>query len=1076
MSWRQTPWRGLVALTVLLAVVLPGTSRSQGTAPGSVPGQSATRLPDGRWLLLGGEGPGGPTSTATLVDPATGTRTPVPSGLIHPRAWHSATVLPDGTVWIFGGVGPGGGVVADAELFDPTTQTFAPVSTPGLQPRAGHTATLLTDGRMLVAGGVSVTGAVLGDLELWDPLAQAGQFVAALHTPRQRAAATLLATGEVLLWGGFAGDGTTLTHGEVYEPIQGRVTPVTAPPAEPSIGPPRVRFAEPADGAAGVPLDAGLVLRVAPPLDPGSVTARTVGLAGPAGAVPSHLVAAEGGRLLFVTPEGLLAPGAAYTLRLDGVTGAGGRLRATVVRFTTAAGRGLAPPGGSAAAPPAPVDPSALDRDAADAEDAWEWRGERRHGRPYSRWQALPPLQAPRGTTALAGQVLRLNGQPLPHVTLEGPRAGGGTARARTDDTGRFLLLDLAAGHQALIIDGRSASHAGRTYGVFEVGVPIEAGRTTVLPYTIWMPRIHTEHAIPLPAYLTDPVVVTTPRMPGLEVHLPGHSAIRDHEGQLAPTISLTPIPKDRPPFPIPDDVDPPVYFTIQPGAGSVYSASKAGARIVYPNYRRPRAEPPGTRFHFWQYDPGGQGWHIYGPGAVTADGRQIVPDSGVEVYAFTGAMAAPPGFCGADCPPPSQGPAPGGGPSGGDPVDLAMGLFVLTKTDLSLPDVLPLALSRTYRPGDSASRPFGIGTTHPFQLFLYSAQQYTEADLILPDGGRVHYVRTSAGSGFSGAEFEHTASPTPFYKSRIVWNASASAWQLTRRDGTSYFFGGNAPLQRIQDRFGSAITLDRDAAGKLTAIRSPNGKAITLAYDAASRISEARDSLGRVVQYAYDASGRLATVTDPTGGVTEYTYDASHRMLTVKDPRGIVFLTNGYDANGRVFRQTQADSTTYQFAYTLDGQGRVTQADVTDPRGIVQRVTFDAATGYALSDTRAVGRPEQQATTYERQAGTNLLTAVVDPLGRRTAFTYDGLGNRTGVTRLAGTGNAVTTTYTYETTYSQLTSVTDPLSHTTSFGYNGQGALTSVTDPLHHTTTLTPNAQGHPTAKLPMAWPSCSG
>jgi YD repeat-containing protein len=46
--------------------------------------------------------------------------------------------------------------------------------------------------------------------------------------------------------------------------------------------------------------------------------------------------------------------------------------------------------------------------------------------------------------------------------------------------------------------------------------------------------------------------------------------------------------------------------------------------------------------------------------------------------------------------------------------------------------------------------------------------------------------------------------------------------------------------------------------------------------------------------------------------------------MLTVKDACGITYLTNQYDTNGRVTLQTQADSTTYQFAYTLNGSGRV--------------------------------------------------------------------------------------------------------------------------------------------------------
>jgi RHS repeat-associated protein len=186
--------------------------------------------------------------------------------------------------------------------------------------------------------------------------------------------------------------------------------------------------------------------------------------------------------------------------------------------------------------------------------------------------------------------------------------------------------------------------------------------------------------------------------------------------------------------------------------------------------------------------------------------------------------------------------------------------------------------------------------------------------------------------------------------------------------------------------------------------------------------------------------------------------------MTTIKDPRNIVFLTNEYDANGRVFRQTQADQTTYQFAYTLDGQGKVTQTDVTDPRSMVRRVTFDT-TGYPLSDTRALGRPEQQVTTYERQAGTNFLTATVDALNRRTEFTYDAKANVTQVTRLAGTPNVVTTTFTYDPTFSQVTSVTDPLTHTTTFGYNASGALTSITDPLTHITTITPHATGQAAA-----------
>jgi hypothetical protein len=37
-----------------------------------------------------------------------------------------------------------------------------------------------------------------------------------------------------------------------------------------------------------------------------------------------------------------------------------------------------------------------------------------------------------------------------------------------------------------------------------------------------------------------------------------------------------------------------------------------------------------------------------------------------------------------------------------GDPVDPSTGLFILEKTDLALPDVIPITLRRTYRPADA--------------------------------------------------------------------------------------------------------------------------------------------------------------------------------------------------------------------------------------------------------------------------------------------------------------------------------------------------------------------------------------
>ncbi|HLZ07420.1 MAG TPA: DUF6531 domain-containing protein, partial [Chloroflexota bacterium] len=352
----------------------------------------------------------------------------------------------------------------------------------------------------------------------------------------------------------------------------------------------------------------------------------------------------------------------------------------------------------------------------------------------------------------------------------------------------------------------------------------------------------------------------------------------------------------------------------------------------------------------FWRYEPDEvTGWEVYGQGRVTPNGQQIVPNPGVEIYEFTGAMEGGPGLA------PSKGPKPGDPKrKGGDPVDLQTGLFVLEKTDLALSDVIPIAVTRTYRQADSRSRAFGIGSTHPYDMFLVGDTfPYTYLDLVLADGGRVHYDRVSPGTSYSDAVYAHVSTPTDWYQSSIHWDNTNNRWALTKTDGTVLTFregfGATKPTQAgllsVQDRFGNVVTLTRDANANLTKVTSPNGRWFALTYDTSDRITQIQDNIARTVTYTYDASGRLWKVTDPENGVTEYTYDTLNRMLTLKDPRGTVYLTNQYDTNDRVVLQTLANTGTYQFAYTVDGSGNVTQTDVTNPRGFVRRVAFNGDT-----------------------------------------------------------------------------------------------------------------------------------
>ncbi|MBI3825727.1 MAG: RHS repeat protein [Candidatus Rokubacteria bacterium] len=435
----------------------------------------------------------------------------------------------------------------------------------------------------------------------------------------------------------------------------------------------------------------------------------------------------------------------------------------------------------------------------------------------------------------------------------------------------------------------------------------------------------------------------------------------------------------------------------------------------------------------------------------------------------------------------------------GADPVDLATGLFVSRQTDLVIPDVIPIVFTRTYRTNDrdGAFRPFGIAS-HPYAVYLTGdTATFQYADLNLEDGARIRYYRTSPGTDYASAVMAHTTTPTRFYQSTLAWKVLPSAcpgcvphavWELRFRDGLLWRFPGTVQpptdpgpaLESIVDRNGNTLTVTRDATfgtRKITRITSPNGRWIDVTTDANVRITQLRDHIGRTVSYAYDGAGNLSSVTDVRGGVTQYTYDASHRLLTIRDARGIVYLTNEYDANGRVSRQTLADGGVYAFSYTpwsappppppsltltqYIWPKSVFATEVSDPRGTVHRYEFFGS-GYVQKQVRANGLAEEQTTHLEREDATNLVTAVVDPLGRRTELGYDGFGNITTRRDAVGLPEARILAAAYETVFNRPVSITDALGHTWTTTYDPKGNPVALTDPLGRSVSATYDAQGN--------------
>jgi RHS repeat-associated protein len=1095
-------------------------------------GATATLLPTGKWLLLGGKNNSWQSTVgdARLYDSKTRKITKLASGLIVARAYHTATLLPDGRVLVIGGAGSTGSALISSEIFDPILDTSTNLQLE-LDARNHHRATLMVDGQVLVSGGIDSKGKVLTDITLINPLTTSVISKAAqLNVGRFDHLSTLLPNHNVLIWGGVGNDGLSVKQAEIYQLGSNQSQIIDAVAAAQLLAQlndpksPTLVDSVPTNGSDSVDISQVLSIRFSKPLDVTSVNTQTLVLLGPSGPISSFVTPTEGGLVVFVVAKQELMPGADYTLVIQGVVDYSGQpLDFTSIAFKTAAlNTGSIPlPGGTvstdvlsdygavikssgvvisdlkgaanstnatATSPNLPASmqlvAGASTKNKIDAGDDETWipgsqhrQGNWRSGRPLlasatdlldndptmrlkiKAMRARLPQESQKAAftqsnaalaniTGVAGTVLRLNDKPLANVTLS-----IGNKSTQTDSQGRFALTGISPGHYELEIDGSTANNPNHEYLTFMLGVDIHSGGVTELSHYLYMSRIRSGDWVDLPSPTPIASVVTHPSMPGLEIHIPKGTVFRDRQGKVVSRIAVVPVPLDRAPFPTPAAF--PTYFMIHPGGAIVQGVSpeaSQGISIVYPNNTQ---SAPGTRHYLWAYNPNSKGWMVYGRATVSADGLKVIPDPGVGlVQNMSGGHAPPSGSPGPQPATPTQ-PCPAA-----DPVDCASGLFFHQRTDVFLPDDIPISLQRTYRPDSTPSplvRPFGIGTNHTYGMYLLAPKaDFSEFDLILPDGRQYKFPLIS---GTSDATFKwsYTATPGPFYGAHIE-GITDVYWTLHLLGGTTYVFSAIGQLIEIYDRYNNVLNFTYNG-GQLLRITSNNGRTLDFTYDASNRITQLKDLLGRIWTYTYNPGGYLQKATYPDGTFESYTYDSAGRMLTVIDRRGNTMASNVYDANGRVSKQTLADGAIFKFAYILDANGNVTQTDVTDPRGNIERKQFNPM-GYLTNLTKAVGKPEQQVYTNVRNTA-NFVTQETDALGRVNQYQYDSYGNRTKVTKLLGTANSVTWAFAYEPGFQQLQSITDPLGHVTTLSYDTKGNVTRIQDPLGNKVDMTYDGSG---------------
>ncbi len=463
---------------------------------------------------------------------------------------------------------------------------------------------------------------------------------------------------------------------------------------------------------------------------------------------------------------------------------------------------------------------------------------------------------------------------------------------------------------------------------------------------------------------------------------------------------------------------------------------------------------------------------------------------------------------------PPATGPAPGE-----QNTIYSAGIYTFSSPDFILAGPLGIALNRVYRSNDETSagtwnvRSFGVGCGLNYDMFLYSnseasGQGYTDAELVLPNGGQVVCPRTSSCtqngcSDYTDAVFQCTGEPyNEDYGATITYDSALPGWDMTLKDHSVYKFGLGAPMQSVLDRNGNTMTLVRSGgqSGNITHISDSNGRYVNLYYNISGHpnlISEGVDSSGRTIFYKYDSSQRLTSVTvgSSSNAQEKYTYVngtsqlgniATNQVLATGTTYSSTSIAYTSDSNHFLSTITLPTgiNTIWSYTYGLTGS-RINNITITDPLGYQnpghhQRFIQFNSSGYVTSDTQAYGESIAETLTYGR--GSNgFISTVTDQLGRETCYSYDSLQNPTSITKLCGGWNGEnpsTASYTYGSC-SQVASVTDPdnvaisgtfdsncnlltesgtLNGTLTFAYNPAGELTSITDGNQNTTTINYN------------------
>ena len=246
---------------------------------------------------------------------------------------------------------------------------------------------------------------------------------------------------------------------------------------------------------------------------------------------------------------------------------------------------------------------------------------------------------------------------------------------------------------------------------------------------------------------------------------------------------------------------------------------------------------------------------------------------------------------------------------------------------------------------------------------------------------------------------------------------------QLADGSQIAYTYDSHFNLATATNAQGT-ITMQYDAADRLTHVAYPNGRSLTYNYDFGGRLHQMTDQSGFTVNYNYDQAGRLSSVTDATGAISaSYIYDATGQTVRINKGNG-TYTTFDYANDGRLLHlinYSPGNTVNSRFDYTYDPLGR--RDSVT---------TLDGKTTFGYDADRR-------------------LTSVSLPDGRTLTYVYDAAGNRIGVS-----DNGAATAYTTNNLNEYTSIAGTSQSYDSAGNLRGSGTSSYVYDPLNRLAAVT--------------------